>query len=191
MLPRILATTPRVLARVGRLVGSDVTAIANAGRAVLREEQDRQQRARVAPGARSEDPGQHLDSIDSERCWQLLATQPFGRLSFTAHSGVPVIVPVNFAVDGKTLVLRSGRGPKLDAATRGDFVAFEADEIDVANRTGWSVVVIGQAGLATGAAERRRLSGIGLDPWVTGPRDAYVVITPRNIAGRWLHGDDE
>jgi uncharacterized protein len=180
MLPRILATTPRVLARVGRLVGSDVTAIANAGRAVLREEQDRQQRARVAPGARSEDPGQHL-----------LATQPFGRLSFTAHSGVPVIVPVNFAVDGKTLVLRSGRGPKLDAATRGDFVAFEADEIDVANRTGWSVVVIGQAGLATGAAERRRLSGIGLDPWVTGPRDTYVVITPRNIAGRWLHGDDE
>ena len=162
------------------------SAVANAGRAVIRETEHWEQRDHLAPGARPGGPGQLLDSIAAEECWDLLASQQVGRLSFTAQGGLPVILPVNFVVDGETIAFRSGRGPKLVAAARREIVAFEADQIDADCRTGWSVVVIGQASLVTNAAQRRRLDALGLRPWVAGPRDEYVVITPRNVAGRYV-----
>lgn len=186
MIQRLLAAAPEALTRAARRVASDSTAVANAGQSVLKQARHRQDRERLAPGARSDGPGHVLEAIEPERCWELLATQPLGRLSFTAHSGVPVIVPVNFAVDDRTIVLRSGHGPKLTAAARRDLVAFEVDDIDIGSRTGWSVVVIGQASLVTESSQRRRLDALGLQPWASGPREDYVVITPRNVAGRRL-----
>ena len=186
MVPRPLKMAPDLLVRLGRYVSSDPAAVANARRSTEADAKGRRQRTQLAPGAQPGDPGQVLEAIEPWQCWDLLTTQPFGRLSFTGHSGVPVIVLVNYVVDGETVVLRSGRGPKLNAASRGDLVAFEADEIDVVGRTGWSVVVIGQAHVVNDAAERRRLSALDLRPWVAGPRDDYIVITPRNVAGRWL-----
>src|SRR5206468_4082261 len=120
-----------------------------------------EQRDRLAPGAHVDGPGQALDALAPEECWRLLGTQQIDRLSFSAQGGLPVIVPVNFTVDGETVVFRTGRGPKLTAATRGELVAFEADEIDVPSRTGWSVVVIGQARVVEDVDERRRLDGLG------------------------------
>ena len=189
MIPRLLTKAPDLIGRLGRYVASDPAAVANARRSMLHEARERRQRDRLAPGSRpdaADGPGGVLEAIEPEQCWQLLATQPIGRLSFTAHSGVPVIVVVNYAVDGQTVVLRTGRGPKLQAAARGELVAFEADDIDPATRTGWSVVVLGKAQVAADPASRRRLAGLGLAPWAAGPRDDYVVIAPRNVAGRRL-----
>jgi nitroimidazol reductase NimA-like FMN-containing flavoprotein (pyridoxamine 5'-phosphate oxidase superfamily) len=162
------------------------SAVANAGWAVIRETEHWQQRDHLAPGAHPAGPGQLLDAIASKECWNLLAGQQIGRLSFTAQGGLPVIVPVNFVADDRTIVFRTGRGPKLTAAARLEVVAFEADQIDIETRTGWSVVVIGQAALVTDWSERQRLDSLGLHPWVAGPRDEYVVITPRNVAGRFI-----
>lgn len=163
------------------------SAIANAGRAVIRETERWEQRDRLRPGAHPGGPGQLLDAVEPDECWHLLATQRIGRLSFTAQGGLPVIVPVNFVVDDETIVFRTGRGPKLTAATRGELVAFEADDIDMVARAGWSVVVIGKARVVTSETEHHRLASLGLQPWAAGPRDEYVVITPRNVAGRRLH----
>ena len=167
---------------------SDPGAVANARRSALHDAHEHRQRVQLAPGTPPDhdQDGQALELLEPEQCWQLLASQPFGRLAFTAHSGVPTIVVVNHAVDGQTVVLRSGRGPKLSAASRGDRVAFEADAIDAETRTGWSVVVLGDARVVTDPAVRRSLSQLDLEPWAAGPRDDYIVITPRNIAGRWL-----
>lgn len=170
-------------------LAADRGAVTNARRAMLHDAQLHEQRQRLAPGTtrgRLDEPGQTLQVIEPEQCWELLDGQPIGRLSFTAHSGVPVIVLVNYVVDRKTIVLRSGRGPKHSAAARGEVVAFEADDIDKVSRSGWSVVVVGDARLVTDPGERRRLSVLGLQPWASGPRDDYIVITPRNVAGRWL-----
>lgn len=177
---------------VGQIVPRFFTsAIVNAGRAVLRETEHWEQRDRLAPGARPDGPGQAIDAIAPPECWELLATQQIGRVSFTAQGGLPVIVPVNFAVDDETIVFRTGRGPKLTAAKRGEVVAFEADSIDVGTRTGWSVVVIGRAEVVTDDADRRRLDTLGLRPWVAGPREEYVVVTPRNVAGRLVRAPQD
>jgi len=170
-------------------LAADRGAVTNARRALLFAAQLHEQRRRLAPGATPgplDEPGQMLQVIEPDQCWELLEGQPVGRLSFTAHSGVPVIVLVNYVVDRKTIVLRTGRGPKHSAAASGEVVAFETDDIDTVSRSGWSVVVVGDARVVTDPGERRRLSVLGLQPWASGPRDDYVVITPRNVAGRWL-----
>lgn len=184
----MLGGMPSIAQFVPRFFAS---AIVNAGRAVLEETERWEQRDRLAPGARADGPGQAIDAIAPDECWELLAGAEIGRLSFGAHGGLPVIVPVNFTVDGETIVFRTGRGPKLTAASRREIVAFEADAIDVESRTGWSVVVIGQARVVTSETERRRLDALGLRPWVAGPRDEYVVITPRNVAGRLVHASQD
>ena len=57
----------------------------------------------------------------------------------------PVVFPVNFVLDRHRVVYRTGEGTKLDAAYRGSRVAFEIDGTDTAARTGWSVLVRGEA----------------------------------------------
>ncbi|MGW3352896.1 pyridoxamine 5'-phosphate oxidase family protein [Nonomuraea rubra] len=58
---------------------------------------------------------------------------------------LPAAQPVAFHLDGERIVIRTGIGSKLAAATRHAVVAFEADEFDQEERTGWSVTVIGHA----------------------------------------------
>ena len=60
-------------------------------------------------------------------------------------AALPNILPVNFRFDGRHILIRTGRGTKLDAATRNAVVAFEVDEVEPNTRSGWSVVVTGMA----------------------------------------------
>ena len=53
-------------------------------------------------------------------------------------------------------------GTKLSAATNNAVVAFEADEIDPATRSGWSAAVIGVAAEVTSPAELRRARNLRL-----------------------------
>jgi nitroimidazol reductase NimA-like FMN-containing flavoprotein (pyridoxamine 5'-phosphate oxidase superfamily) len=126
-----------------------------------------------------------LDALSEEECWALLAGHSLGRLGFTAHSGLPVILPVNYALDGRDVLVRSGPGPKLGAAERGDTVAFEVDQVDLESRSGWSVVLTGRAHVVSPAsqAERRALA---LEPWPAGPRSALLRIRVQHVSGRRL-----
>src|SRR5207302_383028 len=54
----------------------------------------------------------------------------------------PRIFPVNYAIDGETIVLRTAEGTTLTCGTR-DPVCFEIDHYDPSAREGWSVVVDG------------------------------------------------
>jgi hypothetical protein len=177
----VLHTTPlTLLALSRRLVGSAVT---NARRSL--EE---------IAGA-IDDRGallQHLDDgveagdllrLTRAACLQLLGTKSTGRLAYIAREGMPDIVPVNYALDGDDLLIRSGPGPKLQAAERREHVAFEVDDIDEQTHTGWSVVVSGIAErLAWEDCARRGLP----EPWATGSRRHAILITPQRIEGRQL-----
>jgi hypothetical protein len=69
--------------------------------------------------------------------------------------------------------------------TNADYkVAFEIDEIDLAERTGWSVLIQGGAHYVEDEEERAVAQRAGIDPWAGGERDLYVRITPTLIAGR-------
>jgi nitroimidazol reductase NimA-like FMN-containing flavoprotein (pyridoxamine 5'-phosphate oxidase superfamily) len=168
-----------------------MSALSNARAALSAAADGRRRREQLHPGAHPDGGGQWVEELPSSVCWQLLRAGQFGRLAFTAQSGAPVILPVNYVVHNQTIVIRTGPGPKLGAAGRADQVAFEIDEIDVASRTGWSVVVAGRARHVRAEAEREELDRLAIAPWAAGPRDEYVVIEPRHIAGRQLVAPSE
>jgi len=84
-------------------------------------------------------PGQVQELTRSE-CFALLASEHLGRVAVTDDCG-PVVFPVNFTLDRHTVMFRTEAGTKLHAASRGSRVCFEADGIDTAARTAWSVIV--------------------------------------------------
>ena len=49
-------------------------------------------------------------------------------------------------------------------------VAFEADQLDLAGRSGWSVTAIGQAREVTDPGEMARLRDLSLISWAPGAR---------------------
>lgn len=125
----------------------------------------------------------HAEPIPVEECRTLLASAPVGRLVFT-EDRVPVAHPVNFALAGDDVIIRTGPGQKVDAARRGDLVAFEVDEIDPVSRTGWSVLVIGRASVVTDIDRLISVLDPARRPWIGG-RDRYVIqITTERIEGR-------
>ena len=97
-----------------------------------------------------------LEVLDRADCIRLLRTVSLGRIGITAGA-LPTILPINFRVDGDRILFRTGVGTKLDAATRGAVVAFEADDIDPMYHSGWSVVV---TGIAREVAGSRRPRGV-------------------------------
>jgi nitroimidazol reductase NimA-like FMN-containing flavoprotein (pyridoxamine 5'-phosphate oxidase superfamily) len=127
--------------------------------------------------------GQDLRTLIPEECLSLLQPGGVGRVGFTSAEGV-VILPVNFALAGKTIVFRTA--PDTVLAAHGNApVSFEADRLDEARREGWSVLVQGHAHKVTSEHEVQRLeNATHLEPWASGARDVYVRITPVRISGR-------
>ena len=159
-------------------------AVANARAArdaVRAQVEDRRQ---LAP-ADEPSPGA-LSRLSREECLEHLRSRSVGRLAYVGRAGVPDVVPVNYALLGEDLLLRSGAGPKLQAAERRDVVAFEVDDIDEDTRTGWSVVAAGRATRLTPDEHRALPAGALPEAWATGPRWAVVRIRPTRIEGRRL-----
>ena len=122
-----------------------------------------------------------LEELDRDECLRLLATEPVGRVAVARPDGSVLVVPVNFAVDGDTIVFRTGIGTKL-ALLRGRRAAFEVDHVDAAHRTGWSVLVQGTAYEAT----HWEVDHVHVHPWVRGKRPQHVRIVAEEVSGRRL-----
>lgn len=125
-----------------------------------------------------------LHQLSERRCWELLSTQTVGRLA-VVFAGAPDIFPVNYAVDGETLVIRTAPGTKLVASIDHD-VAFEVDVHDDAHRTGWSVVVRGTACEPRHIEDYLGAGDLGIEPWAAGEKDRFIIISPKTVAGRVL-----
>jgi hypothetical protein len=138
----------------------------------------------ASEGAQEGQPPGTLLLLSPQECRALLARGTVGRLAYIARAGVPDITPVNYTQDGDDIIIRSGPGPKLQAAERRERVAFEVDEIDDAGRAGASVVVHGVA-TRLSDAERRRLP-VDVQPAAAGPRRRVIRIRPEHVSGRRL-----
>jgi nitroimidazol reductase NimA-like FMN-containing flavoprotein (pyridoxamine 5'-phosphate oxidase superfamily) len=181
--------SPFDMLRRGRTVPK---AVVNAWQATKDDVEARRERDRLAP-SRAGEPGNGLELIDVDECWNLLPTVSVGRIGITAHSGQPVILPVNYSVVDRRIFIRSGRGPKLEAARREDLVAFEVDQIDVEHHTGWSVTITGRARWIRDASELAAHTLVMPETWAAGPREDLIAIDPVHIGGRRLlasHGPD-
>lgn len=131
-----------------------------------------------------------LELLDEEQCLSLLGHVHIGRVAVSLGA-LPAIFPVNFVLDGTSVVFRTGEGTKLAAAVDGAVIAFEADRFDALERSGWSVMAVGTASVVTDQEERDRMRRLPLAPWVDGRRDNFVRMPLELLSGRRIvHGSD-
>ena len=128
--------------------------------------------------------------LTTSQCWELLRADEFGRLAFRMSDEVH-LVPINYAVDGDTILFRTAEGNKLLGVTMHPQVVFEIDAYDDARAH--SVIVRGLARVL-GEDEEHRAEHVPLRPWVDTPKYNVVEIVPTQITGRafelsrpWLH----
>ncbi|WP_371582983.1 pyridoxamine 5'-phosphate oxidase family protein [Streptomyces sp. NBC_01314] len=126
--------------------------------------------------------------LERQECLRLLAKVPVGRVVHTRQA-LPAVLPVNFGLDEDgSVLLRTSAVSELVRAIDGTVVAFEADEVDAATHSGWSVVVTGSAAVVTDPAEQERLARTGPRSWVPSPEEVFVRIEPELVTGRELVG---
>ncbi|MGW0705891.1 pyridoxamine 5'-phosphate oxidase family protein [Streptomyces sp. NPDC002643] len=126
--------------------------------------------------------------LDRDECLRLLARAPIGRVVHTRRA-LPAVLPVNFALDeGGAVVLRTSAASELARSVDGAVVAFEADAVDAARHSGWSVVVTGTATVVTDPAVHARLARTGPRSWAPAPEEVFVRIEPELVTGRELVG---
>jgi nitroimidazol reductase NimA-like FMN-containing flavoprotein (pyridoxamine 5'-phosphate oxidase superfamily) len=126
-----------------------------------------------------------LEALDRGECLQLIATVPVGRIGVTIGS-LPAILPVNFAIVGLDIVVRTVPGTKLDAATRRAVVAFEVDSYAQDGSSGWSVLVQGFCSEITDPAQRAVVAESPLRAWAfdRGVAERFVRIETSFVNGR-------
>jgi uncharacterized protein len=123
-----------------------------------------------------------LRVLGREECLELLGTAALGRIGVSAGA-LPVVLPVNYCLDGDRIVLRTGPGTKLEAATRNAVVSFEVDDIDPLFHAGWSVVVTGVAVPLESDAELAHARSLPLLPWAH-LGDRFVAVSLEDVSGR-------
>jgi nitroimidazol reductase NimA-like FMN-containing flavoprotein (pyridoxamine 5'-phosphate oxidase superfamily) len=97
----------------------------------------------------------------------------------------PMVLPVNYAVAGDTIVVRTAPGV-LTAGVPGQAVAFEVDGFERWNRSGWSVLVQGYGRDITDISDDRSdaLRQSDVDTWAPGDRAVSLTIDIVRLSGR-------
>ena len=126
-----------------------------------------------------------LRALSPGECLGLLEPGGVGRVGLMSVEGI-VMLPVNYAIAGNSVVFRTAPDTLLAAQARGP-ASFQADCFDEAGHAGWSVLVQGHAHIV---GEEREVLNLerktGLEPWASGARYVWVRITPVRITGRRL-----
>ena len=149
---------------------------------------------RVAPSGharRSERPVDdawivEMEPLDIDSCWRLLAggDAVIGRLGFV-YDYDPLVLPVNFFVIDRSIIVRTGFGTLVHATASLERVTFEVDHVEPTKHIGWSVLVTGCAVEIDDAdlPEAAR----HLESWAPGPRSTWIRIVPATTTGRFIY----
>ncbi|MEU8869063.1 pyridoxamine 5'-phosphate oxidase family protein [Streptomyces umbrinus] len=135
-------------------------------------------------------PQGRMDELGRDEALKLLTDAPLGRVVLS-HQEQPAIRPVNHLVEANgDIVIRIHAGAALlGRAAQSEEVAYEANALDPALRTGWSVVVTGAASLVSDPAELARYLR-QLTPWIDTDMDHVVRIRADVVTGYRLVGGD-
>ncbi|WP_064743764.1 pyridoxamine 5'-phosphate oxidase family protein [Actinomadura rifamycini] len=125
-----------------------------------------------------------LRHLDEAACMALLHDVPVGRVAWADDDGRVTVLPVNHLVDGDSIVFGTAEGGKLEAVRAGRPLTFEADDLEPALETAWSVLVTGTAEIITDAAEARRVRALSPRPWPHSPTSFLIRLVPRSVTGR-------
>lgn len=119
--------------------------------------------------------------VSDREAWELLRATQVGRLA-TQAAGELDIFPINYVVDGSTLVFRTAPGTKLLELTVHGAVAFEID--GWTDHSAWAVIVKGTAEALELQRDIDHADELPLVPWIPTIKDRYVRITPTSISAR-------
>ena len=121
--------------------------------------------------------------LSERECADRLRGAGVGRVAVCTPDG-PVIIPVNYVMDGNSVVIRTAPYTLL-AGHAWDRVAFEVDELDHDMHRGWSVLVAGQGSPIEDLDDVSDARAVGkLTPWAPGSRQMHIRITPQRVTGR-------
>jgi uncharacterized protein len=127
-----------------------------------------------------------LHKLSRAECIELLRSHlHLGRIGYVID-GLPVILPVNFVVDGESVVFVTAKGSKLSWLSNHMRVAFQADHGRRLDESGWSVLVHGTAQEVTDPAELEMLRQGPLHSWAVAPGEHWIRISLDEISGRRL-----
>jgi uncharacterized protein len=127
--------------------------------------------------------------LTPEECRGLLSGGVVGRVAMATPMG-PRIVPVNYAMHGDAIVIRTSPHSELGIHGRDNEVAFEIDHVDHETHQGWSVVALGRAHAVQDSEELAAIRGTREpQPWAGGSRNLYLGIVVRELTGRRIGSD--
>ncbi len=118
--------------------------------------------------------------LTGPECWEALRGEELGRLAYRLGDEMD-IAPVNYAVDGQTLLVKTAEGSKLLGVVMNPEVVFEIDRYD--DRAALSVVVRGRARLLE-EDEAHRADDVPLRPWIDTAKYNVIEIVPTRVTGR-------
>ena len=128
-------------------------------------------------------PGR-LTEMPAGECHDLMGSTSVGRVALVDEDG-PVVLPVNYVLDGDTVLFRTSPANSIARHLDDTKVAFEVDEFDDYTQSGWSVVVRGVASFVP-ADELPQDEKARPCPWADGVRTLFVRVTPLSVSGRRL-----
>jgi nitroimidazol reductase NimA-like FMN-containing flavoprotein (pyridoxamine 5'-phosphate oxidase superfamily) len=127
-----------------------------------------------------------LHTLSRDECFELMRGQlQLGRIGYV-NDGVPVILPVNFVVDGDSVVFVTASGSKLSWLRNHTRVAFEVDRGRPLDESGWSVLVNGTAQEVSDPAELEVLRRGPLHSWAVASGEHWIRVSLDNVSGRRL-----
>ena len=121
--------------------------------------------------------------LDPSECWRRLHQAEVGRLAVVIGE-CPEIFPVNYAVDGGSVVFRTGPGAKFTAMMSSPPVAFEVDGYDDGLSEAWSVVIKGRADVVHGFTHLLDTTSLPVFPWQASRKNHFVRIVVEEVTGR-------
>ncbi|MFF2014120.1 pyridoxamine 5'-phosphate oxidase family protein [Streptomyces sp. NPDC058195] len=126
----------------------------------------------------------HLTEVSGSEALWLLEGAARGRLVYVRRE-IPAVRPAVHRLDYGRLIVRAPvQASALSARTA---LTYQADEIEEADGTGWTITATGPAEIITDPNEaahyRRTLFG-----WTHGPHDTLLRIQPQTVTGfRLVH----
>ncbi len=129
-----------------------------------------------------------VERLTPVESWKLLRQVTVGRLAVLLDGHVDIF-PLNFVVDGDSIVFRTAMGTKFWGAVREES-ALEGDGYDQERGLAWSVVVRGRAHVILDGSEKSAADALHLFPWEPGIKIHYVRLAG-SVSGRRFSVDRE
>ena len=129
-----------------------------------------------------------LEILTRKECLELLATREVGRVGLVANA-LPAILAVNYRMLGEDIVFATGTGSKSLSASHNSVIAFEVDYVRESDRSGWSVLAVGEAVEITERdADWSDAQLLDLHPWASRYADQLIRVPTKRLSGRRLTG---